>query len=208
MHLVWLYVMVPHVPSPGSNEHNFHVHVWSTTRPMERVGPYEWNIGQQLRTDCDGPDALYDLRRTWAEICTKVSHERGERYRYTHLGNAERGLPHRAQERLGKRQVSNWRKGKHEEAVAAMGATIAANEALVAEIERLKAHGKDEAARKSSANLERPITTTNGSRPAPARRVEIGEETQVSSVPALSASPPVDPSMPLEKEASAIAAHA
>ncbi|WP_394269724.1 hypothetical protein [Qipengyuania sp.] len=224
------YVMVPHVPSPGSDQRNFHVHVWSTIRPMERVGPYEWNIGQQLRTDCDGPDALYDLRRTWAEICTKVSHERGERYRYTHLGNAERGLPHRAQERLGKLQVDNWRKGKHEEAVAAMGATIAANEALVAEIDQRKAHEKDEAARTSSDDLERLAATKHGSRPAPARRIESGKEMQdvpvaatetgsssgrslaptdlaksvpgpaAGPVPAAAVSPPTGPSMPPEKE--------
>lgn len=224
------YVMVPHVPSPGSDQRNFHVHVWSTIRPMERVGPYEWDIGQQLRTDCDGPDALYDLRRTWAEICTKVSHERGDCYRYTHLGNAERGLPHRAQERLEKRQVENWRKGKHEEAVAAMGATIAANEALVAEIEQRKAHERDEAARTSSADLERLAATKHGSRPAPARRIESGREMQdvpvaatetgsssgrslaptelaksvpgpaAGPVPAAAVSPPTGPSMPPEME--------
>lgn len=223
------YVMVPHMPSPGSDERNFHVHVWSTIRPMERVGPYEWAIGQQLRTDCDGADALYDLRRTWAEICTKVSHERGQRFRYTHLGNAERGLPHKPEQRLKKLQTENWRKGEHEEGVTAMEATIADNEALVAEIERRKAHDDDEAVRSPSVGIEGTAAATDGSRPHRARRSAIdegmraapveamrtvpsseqsGERANAKSassravvrVPAGPASPPIGPSMPPEKE--------
>lgn len=168
------YVMVAHLPSPGSNEQNFHVHVWSTTRPIERIGPYEWAIGQQLRTDCDGPDALYDLRRTWAEICTKVSHERGQRYRYTHLGNAERGLAHRPLQRLNPRQVENWRKGAHEEAVAAMQTAIAENEALVAEIKGRKNHAYGEPARTELPNPDRSEITITGSRMEPVRTIDTG----------------------------------
>lgn len=188
------YVMVPHMPSPGSDERNFHVHVWSTTRPMERIAPYEWAIGQQLRTDCDGPDALYDLRRTWAEICTKVSHERGQRNRYTHLGNAERGLANRPQRRLNPRQVENWRKGEHEEAVAAMQKEIADNEALVAEIKGRKSHAYSEAARTELPNLDRSEITITGSRSEPARTIGIGEM------------PPSVRSMDMTKDSSAVRA--
>ncbi|MCV0382827.1 MAG: hypothetical protein K5799_05125 [Erythrobacter sp.] len=170
------YVMVPHVPSPGSDERNFHVHAWFTTRPMERVGHYEWAIGQQLRTDCDGADALYDLRRTWAEICTKVSHERGQRYRYTHLGNAERGLSHRPQQRLDPRQVENWRKGKYEESVASMQETITENENLVAEIEERNDQGHSRKTRAGLPDLDNPEVTRAGLRLEPARAVGRGEE--------------------------------
>lgn len=130
------YVMTLHAPSPGSDQRNYHIHVWYTTRPMERVGTYEWTIGQQLRTDCDGPDALYELRRSWAEICTRVSHERGDRLRYTHLSNAARGMPNRPLGRLKPRQVKNWRAGTIETAVTSMQETIDRNENLTAQIER------------------------------------------------------------------------
>lgn len=124
------YCMTLHAPSPDGDQRNFHIHVWFSHRPMERVGPYEWAVATQLRSDLDGPDAMRDLRREWAEILSQVTRAQGERLVFTALSNAARGLSNMPLRKLDRQKVERARRGE-------IVADVEANRQIIAENCRL-----------------------------------------------------------------------
>lgn len=130
------YCMVLHAPSPEGDQRNFHIHVWFSHRPMERIAPYEWAVAEQLRSDLAGPDAMRNLRREWAEILTEVSLAKPSRTVFTALSNAARGLPNMPLRKLSRHQVERYRRGGIVVDVEANGAIIAENCRLADKLRR------------------------------------------------------------------------
>lgn len=139
------YCMVLHAPSPEGDQRNFHIHVWFSHRPMERIGSYEWAVAEQLRSDLDGPDAMRDLRREWASILTEVSRAKGSHTIFTALSNAARGLPNMPLRKLNRHQVERARRGE-------IVADVEANRAIIAENCRLA----DKLRRARSVQVQHP----------------------------------------------------
>lgn len=125
-----------HRPDPDGDPRNYHGHIWGSWRPMTRTAPYCWDIAQDFRADLDGRDYWRHARRRVAEIMTSVLHREGTDRHYTHLSNAERGLPHKPQKNLDKRKTRSARAGEFVADVVAMDALIKAN---VAHAEKLEA---------------------------------------------------------------------
>lgn len=130
------YCMTLHEPDIEGDQRNYHVHIWWTLRAIERVGPYEWDIAEQLRTDLDGPLALRDLRRACADVATQTCRAHGHEVTFTHLSNAERGLTHRPVKKLGARKVRRARRGEIVADVEANRAIIADNEQRETDLRR------------------------------------------------------------------------
>lgn len=130
------YCMTLHLPDALGDQRNHHVHIWFTLRSLERVAPYEWEVGEQLRTDLDGPAAMFALRRTCAQIATETCHAAGHSVRFTHRSNAARGLVHRPQKKLGPKKALRARCGEVVADNEANRSVIASNEKLADEIER------------------------------------------------------------------------
>lgn len=160
------YCMTLHAPSPDGDQRNFHIHVWFSHRPMERVGPYEWAVATQLRSDLDGPDAMRDLRREWAEILSQVTRAQGERLVFTALSNAARGLSNMPLRKLDRQKVERARRGE-------IVADVEANRQIIAENCRLAESLRTR--RKAPARYQAgppavPQTRSAGVNPRPALR--------------------------------------
>ena len=130
------YCMTLHLPDALGDQRNHHVHIWFTLRSLERIAPYEWEVGEQLRTDLDGPAAMFALRRTCAQIATETCHAAGHSVRFTHRSNAARGLVHRPQKKLGPKKALRARCGEVVADNEANRCVIASNEKLADEIEK------------------------------------------------------------------------
>jgi hypothetical protein len=128
------YFLALHKPDPDGDQRNFHIHIWTIFRPLHRVGPYDFAIADQLRTDLDGPDALRELRRDCAWMMTETVRAQGHRVTFTHLSNAARGLPQKPLSRLAPTDVTRWRAGLPVPKIARYASQVRANEALVRRI--------------------------------------------------------------------------
>ena len=133
------YCMTLHRPDPEGDQRNHHLHIWFTLRSIEHVGVRDWMVGKQLRTDLDGPAAMYALRRECADIATEICYEYGRNVRYTHLSNAARRLPHLPQRKLGKRRAAKVRRGEYDATNEANRRLIAQNEVLAQQLAEHKA---------------------------------------------------------------------
>lgn len=133
------YCMTLHRPDPDGDQRNHHLHIWFTLRSIEHVGVRDWSVGEQLRTDLDGSEAMYTLRRECADIATETCYAQGHNVRYTHLSNPARGLPHTAQQKLGKRRTEKVRRGEFDAINEANRQLIKDNEVLADEIAERKA---------------------------------------------------------------------
>jgi|GEM_PF-3660835 hypothetical protein len=133
------YCMTLHRPDPDGDQRNHHLHIWFTLRSIEQVGVRDWSVGEQLRTDLDGSEAMYTLRRECADIATETCYAQGHNVRYTHLSNPARGLSHTAQQKLGKRRTEKVRRGEFDAINEANRQLIKDNEVLADEIAERKA---------------------------------------------------------------------
>lgn len=115
-----------HAPDPDGDARNWHAHVLSSYRPMVRVGPNEWDVGEALRTDLDNPASMQVLRENFARAMTRMSREVGQCERHTALSNAARGLPIEPQKHLGEARTRQARAGNF----------VAANEENHSRVER------------------------------------------------------------------------
>lgn len=116
-----------HRPDPDGDQRNFHGHICGSWRPMSRTEAYGWEIAQDYRADLDGGAYWRHARRRVAEIMTATLERSGTERHYTHLSNAERGLPHKPQKKLDKRKTRTAREGDFVADVEANRRTIEAN---------------------------------------------------------------------------------
>lgn len=107
------YAIALHAPDPDGDPRNWHAHVISSYRPMARIGPNEWEVGEALRTDLDNPQSMQLLRENFARAMTRMSREAGQCERHTALSHAARGLPVEPQIHLGEGRTRRARAGEH-----------------------------------------------------------------------------------------------
>lgn len=87
------YVATIQTPPPEGDQRNNHGHIIFALRPMQRVGDHEWDVAPRLAAEHDGEARFTYYRRLFAETMTEVVQAHGRNRIYTHLSNAERGLP-------------------------------------------------------------------------------------------------------------------
>ena len=186
-----------HRPDPDGDQRNYHGHICGSWRPMTRKEAYGWEIAQDYRADLDGAEYWRHARRRVAEIMTATLERSGTERHYTHLSNAERGLPHKPQKKLDKRKTRTAREGEFVADVEANRRTIEANirleKALEAKREerrqrrlkrRLAAIARVELALVAKLDL-RPVTRLESSLGAP--MIGLVRAPQTASAPSLGA---------------------
>lgn len=144
-----------HRPDPDGDQRNYHGHICGSWRPMTRVDRYDWDIAKDYRADLDGKDYWRHARRRVAEIMTVTLERTGTERRYTHLSNAERGLPHKPQKKLDKRKTRAARENEFVADVEANRRTIEANVALEKKLEEKRQQRRERSLKRRLAMLAR-----------------------------------------------------
>ncbi|WP_028967912.1 hypothetical protein [Sphingomonas phyllosphaerae] len=85
------YVAAPHLPDPGGDQRNFHCHIVYSTRPAERLAPYDWSFAVSKLTNVNTPDAILARRKLAVDVINAALCAAGSALRYTHLSNRARG---------------------------------------------------------------------------------------------------------------------
>jgi len=144
-----------HEPDPDGDPRNNHGHICGSWRPMTRIAPYCWEISEDFRSDLDGKEYWRHARRRVAEIKTAVIQMEGIDRHYTHLSNAERGLPHKPQKKLDKRKTRAARAGEFVADVEANRRTIEANVALEKKLDEKRQQRRERSLKRKLAVLAR-----------------------------------------------------
>jgi|TARA_A100001518_G_C1226702_1_gene77005 hypothetical protein len=144
-----------HRPDPNGDQRNYHCHIVGSWRPMTRTAPYSWEIAEDYRSDLDGAAYWRHARRRVAEIMTGTLERAGTERHYTHLSNAERGLPHKPQKKLDKRKTRTAREGDFVADVEANRRTMEANIALAKALETKREERRKRAFKRSLAAIAR-----------------------------------------------------
>ena len=144
-----------HRPDPNGDQRNYHCHIVGSWRPMTRSAPYSWEIAEDYRSDLDGAAYWRHARRRVAEIMTGTLERAGTERHYTHLSNAERGLPHKPQKKLDKRKTRIAREGEFVADVEANRRTMEANIALAKALETKRQERRKRAFKRRLAAIAR-----------------------------------------------------
>lgn len=163
-----------HRPDPDGDQRNNHGHICGSWRPMTRVAPYGWDIAEDYRADLDGAEYWRHARRRVAEIMTATLERAGTERHYTHLSNAERGLPHKPQKKLDKRKTRAARENEFVADVEANRRTIKANVALETKLEAKRQQRRERA-------LKRRLAVLAGVELARVRQVDLRPVSAVNS---------------------------
>lgn len=163
-----------HRPDPDGDQRNYHGHICGSWRPMTRVAPYGWDIAEDYRADLDGAEYWRHARRRVAEIMTATLARSGIERHYTHLSNAERGLPHKPQKKLDKRKTRAARENEFVADVEANRRTIKANVALETKLEEKRQQRRERA-------LKRRLAVLAGVELARVRQVDLRPVSAVNS---------------------------
>lgn len=145
------YVGCLHRPDAAGDERNYHAHFWSSLRPLERTGPYSWQISDDYRSDLSGADYHRYVRRVVADIMTDEMRKAGIGRTYTHRSNAERGLINRPQIKLGAAKTRQVREG----------VKVSANERNAEKIAEAATFEKVIALNQASSRLDEADVRTN-----------------------------------------------
>lgn len=178
------YAIALHAPDPDGDPRNWHAHVISSYRPMMRVGPNEWEVGEALRTDLDNPQSMQLLRENFARAMTRMSREAGQCERHTALSHAARGLPVEPQIHLGEGRTRRARAGEH----------VAANEENHSRVARsLKALASAELGKagKDMDRLKRQLEAARNSLATPIKSLRVPSRPSLASNFTLPAIPPL-----------------
>ena len=144
-----------HRPDPNGDQRNYHCHLVGSWRPVTRTAPYSWEIAEDYRSDLDGAAYWRHARCRVAEIMTRTLERAGTERHYTHLSNAERGLPHKPQKKLDKRKTRTAREGDFVADVEANRRTMEANIALVKALEAKREERRKRAFKRRLAAIAR-----------------------------------------------------
>lgn len=144
-----------HRPDLNGDQRNYHCHIVGSWRPMTRTAPYSWEIAEDYRSDLDGAQYWRHARRRVAEIMTGTLERAGTERDYTHLSNAERGLPHKPQKKLDKRKTRTAREGDFVADVEANRRTMEANIALAKALETRREERRKRAFKRRLAAIAR-----------------------------------------------------
>lgn len=85
------YVAAPHLPDPSGDQRNFHCHIVYSTRPAERLAPYDWSFAVSKLADVNTPGAILARRKLAVDVINAALSAAGSALRYTHLSNRARG---------------------------------------------------------------------------------------------------------------------
>lgn len=105
------YVFSIHKPDDHSDRRNHHGHLFTPWRPMERIEPFVWKCGSDLRSDLRSPEGIKAMRGLAAVIMTDVARARGKNRIYTGLSYSERGLPFKPLLKIGRGETEAYRRG-------------------------------------------------------------------------------------------------
>ena len=178
------YAIALHAPDPDGDPRNWHAHVISSYRPMTRIGPNEWDVGEALRTDLDNPQSMQLLRENFARAMTRMSREAGQCERHTALSHAARGLPVEPQIHLGEGRTRKARAGEH----------VAANEenhSRVARSLRALASAELGKAKKDMDRMKRQLEAARNKLATPIKSLRVPSRPSFSSNFTVSAFPPL-----------------
>lgn len=104
------YVVGIHLPDPSSDQRNYHVHLVTSLRPAERVGPYDWSFGVSKVADFSTSEGIRVRRELVASAMNATLTAMGSRRRYTALSNKARELADAPQPKLGQGATWVWRR--------------------------------------------------------------------------------------------------
>lgn len=160
-----------HAPDPDGDARNWHAHVLSSYRPMVRVGPNEWDVGEALRTDLDNPASMQVLRENFARAMTRMSREVGQCERHTALSNAARGLPIEPQKHLGEARTRQARAGNFVAANEENHSRVERSLAALAQMELAKIDKEIERRRRGLAAARKMVAKSMKSLRVPLRAI-------------------------------------
>ncbi|PZT91723.1 MAG: hypothetical protein DI637_01640 [Citromicrobium sp.] len=161
-----------HEPDPDGDARNWHAHVLSSYRPMVRIGPNEWDVGEALRTDLDNPASMQVLRENFARAMTRMSREVGQCEQHTALSNAARGLPIEPQKHLGEARTRQARAGNFVAANEENHSRVERSLAALAQMELFKVDKEIERRRHELAAARSRMAKTIKSLRAPSRAID------------------------------------
>lgn len=123
------FVAALHKPDAGGDARNFHAHICFSTRPVERTGPYEWEVAEEKVTDLARKENLLTMRAEVAAQLNRSCRKAGVKRRFTHLSYAARKLDVLPQAHAGPERSAAFRSGEEVKLIAQNVATIERNEA-------------------------------------------------------------------------------
>lgn len=80
-----------HLPDPGGDQRNFHLHVQLSLRPFERHAPFDWTFSAAKQTQLNTGAGIALMKRHAVRQINKVLAEQGIERRYTHRPRSRRG---------------------------------------------------------------------------------------------------------------------
>ncbi len=100
------YAVGIHLPDAAGDQRNFHLHLVFSTRPSQRLGPYEWAFGAAKQTDINTPDGIRARRSAVVRAVNATLHAARINKRYTPLSNRARGMDPPVRGKIG--QQATW----------------------------------------------------------------------------------------------------
>lgn len=85
------FVAALHLPDPGGDQRNFHLHVQLSLRPFERHAPYDWTFSAAKQTQLNTGPGIALMKRHSIRQINRVLGEQGIERRYTHRSRSRRG---------------------------------------------------------------------------------------------------------------------
>lgn len=124
------YLAALHKPDEGGDARNHHMHICFSTRPVERLGSYEWEFSPEKVTELAAKENLLSMRAEAAAQLNRACRKAGLSRRYSHLSYSARQLDVLAQAHLGPERAAAYRSGEDVKLAAQNAVTIARNDAV------------------------------------------------------------------------------
>lgn len=85
------FVAALHLPDPGGDQRNFHLHVQLSLRPFERHGPCDWTFSAAKQTQLNTGAGIALMKRHAIRQINRVLAQQGIERRYSHRPRTRRG---------------------------------------------------------------------------------------------------------------------
>lgn len=85
------FIAALHLPDPGGDQRNFHLHIQLSLRPFERHGPFDWTFSAAKQATLNTGAGIALMKRHAVRQINRVLAQEGIERRYTHRPRASRG---------------------------------------------------------------------------------------------------------------------
>jgi len=126
------YAAAIHTPDAAGDKRNNHAHICFSTRPVERVGLFEWAISEEKVNGLTDAAGLKLMRALGAAHMNRACRAAGLSDLFTHQTYADRGIDAQRQERVGAAAMAAHERGEVVNVIARNAAIVEQNEASVA----------------------------------------------------------------------------